>query len=31
MDDATYNQLVDEAQAQEFDVSRLQKTKQSGS
>jgi apolipoprotein D and lipocalin family protein len=31
MDDATYNQLVDEARAQDFDVSRLQKTRQSGS
>jgi apolipoprotein D and lipocalin family protein len=31
MDDATYNQLVDEARAQDFDVSRLQKTRQYGS
>ena len=31
MDDATYNRLVDEARAQDFDVSRLQKTRQSGS
>lgn len=31
MDDTTYNQLVDEARAQDFDVSRLQKTRQSGS
>ena len=31
MDDATYNQLVDEARAQDFDVGRLQKTRQSGS
>ena len=31
MDEATYNQLVDEARAQDFDVSRLQKTRQSGS
>ena len=31
MDDATYNRLVEEARAQGFDVSRLQKTRQSGS
>jgi len=31
MDDATYNRLVDEARMQGFDVSRLQKTRQSGS
>jgi apolipoprotein D and lipocalin family protein len=31
MDDATYNQLVDEARVQGFDVSRLRKTRQSGS
>ena len=31
MDDATYNQLVEEARAQDFDVKRLQKTRQSGS
>jgi len=30
MDEATYNRLVDEARAQGFDVSRLQKTRQSG-
>jgi apolipoprotein D and lipocalin family protein len=30
MDDATYNRLVEEARAQGFDVSRLQKTGQSG-
>jgi apolipoprotein D and lipocalin family protein len=29
MDDATYNRLVEEARAQGFDVSRLQKTRQS--
>ena len=31
MDDATYNRLVEEARAQDFDVTRLQKTRQSGS
>ena len=31
MDDATYNRLVEEARMQGFDVSRLQKTRQSGS
>ena len=31
MDDATYNRLVEEARTQGFDVSRLQKTRQSGS
>ena len=31
MDDATYNQLVEEARAQGFEVSRLQKTRQSRS
>lgn len=31
MDDAVYNRLVEEARAQGFDVSRLQKTRQAGS
>jgi apolipoprotein D and lipocalin family protein len=31
MDDAIYNRLVEEARAQGFDVSRLRKTRQSGS
>ena len=31
MDDATYNRLVEEARMEGFDVSRLRKTRQSGS
>jgi apolipoprotein D and lipocalin family protein len=31
MDEATYNRLVAEARSQDFDVGRLQKTRQSGS